>query len=125
MATKKHLPAKTQPNPRSLPPGFTKTPPQEIRPEDVKNSDTPPIYCNNFQIRGGPVDVWLCFNAVNPTGSLSPSGDFIAERKATVVVSLPQFLTITDMMNKQAMALQEQVGQMSEEARKSTGQSST
>jgi hypothetical protein len=125
MATKKHSPAKPKPKPGLLPSGFTKTAPQEIRPEDVKNSDTPPIYCNNFQIRGGPVDVWLCFNTVNPTGPLSPSGDFVAERKATVVVSLAQFFAITDMMAKQATALQAQVGQMAEEVRKSSGQSST
>ena len=125
MANKKRLPAKTKPTMiPDLPAGFTRTGPQEIHPEDIRNLDLAPLYCNNFQIRGGPVDVWLCFNAVNPTGSLSPSGQLIAERKATVVVSLPQFFSITDMMSNQAKALQRQLEQMTEEARKSIGQPS-
>ncbi len=116
MATKKRSQAKKNPTATpELPLGFTRTPPQQLREEDIKNLDLPPVYCNNFQIRGGPFDVWLCFNAVNPVGSVSPSGQFIAERKATVVVSLAQFFAITDMMSNQAKLLQEQIGGRSSE----------
>lgn len=93
-------------------------PPQPLREEDVKNADMPPVYCNNFQIRGGEQDVWLCFNEVNPVGYKSPSGALQVVRKATIVVSLSQFFAVAEMMDAQARALQERFAMAAAESQK-------
>src|SRR5580658_5953534 len=93
-------------------------PTQPLREEDVKNADMPPVYCNNFQIRGGEQDVWLCFNEVNPMSYKSASGAPPVVRKATIVVSLPQFFAVAEMMDAQARALQERFAAAAAEAQK-------
>jgi hypothetical protein len=74
----------------------------ELRPEDVKNAfSAPAFYCNNFQIQGGLVDVWMLFNEVIPNGQ-----EFQVERKVSVVMSVPQFFAIVNMMSQQAQKIQ-------------------
>jgi hypothetical protein len=93
-------------------------PPQPLREEDVQNADMPPVYCNNFQIRGGEQDVWLCFNEVNPVSYKTASGVPPIVRRSTVVVSLAQFFAIAEMMDAQARALQERFARAAIEAQK-------
>jgi hypothetical protein len=91
---------------------------QPLREEDVKNADMPPAYCNNFQIRGGEQDVWLCFNEVNPMGYKSASGAPQVVRKATIVMSVSQFFAVAEMMGGHARALQERFELAAAEAQK-------
>ncbi|HEV8416455.1 MAG TPA: hypothetical protein VGQ49_22870 [Bryobacteraceae bacterium] len=78
---------------------------EPIAQEDIKNTNLVPVYSNNFQMVGGQVDVWLCFNEINPT-SFS-GGKMDIERRASVVVTVPQFFAMLNIMNEQARKLQE------------------
>ena len=94
-----------------------KSAPGQIRAEDVKNANLTPIFSNNVQLQISPQDVWLCFNEVNPTGTSDPAG-FTVERRANIIVTVPQFFAMVQIMNGQVQELQKQMQAMAAASQK-------